>query len=220
MNTIYFVRHGETINNVAKRNVPSTYNYEKNCPDPSLNETGIVQANLLGKRLQCCNINVIYSSDLLRTLQTTEIINEYLNKKVILRSDLREIDMGELHLRTFEELKDEFPYFYNNFNKHNVDMPYPNGESGSDVKKRVTKIIKEIVNLNMESTLVVTHGGVIRVLLSVFLGLPLENRFKFELNNCGITAVQYDAIKGYFKVICVNDSSHLEELKISNEKFA
>lgn len=212
MSILYLIRHGETINNASRRNVPSTYNYKKKCPDPPLNETGIRQAHLLGERLQACNINVIYSSDLLRTQQTSQIINKYIGKKIISRAALREIDMGELHLRSFEELKEEFPEFYNNWNKHDSDMPYPHGESGRDVLKRTSEVIKEITHKNIGNAAVVTHGGVIRVLVSIFLGMPLENRFRFVLDNCGITEVRYDTASDMFKVLCLNDSAHLRVL--------
>lgn len=208
MSILYLIRHGETINNSSRRNVPSTYNYEKKCPDPPLNETGISQAHLLGKRLHDYSINAIYSSDLLRAQQTSQIINKYIGRKIISRTALREIDMGELHLRSFEELKEDFPDFYNNWNKHDSDMPYPHGENGSDVLKRTSGVIKEIMHENIGNTAVVTHGGVIRVLVSVFLGMPLKNRFRFVLDNCGITAVRYTA-NDMFKIICLNDSAHL-----------
>lgn len=111
MSTLYLIRHGETINNTARRNVPSTYNYEKKCPDPPLNETGVRQAHLLGQRLEHCSINVIYSSDLLRTQQTAHIINEYIGKEIIERSGLREIDMGEMNLEVLKNLKKNFLIF-------------------------------------------------------------------------------------------------------------
>lgn len=220
MNNLYLIRHGETINNIQKRNVPETYNYEKKCPDPELNETGIKQAHLLGRRLQNYDIDVIYASDLLRTQKTANIINQYINKNIETRIDLREIDMGELHLRDVEELKDEYVDFYNNFDKHEIDMPYPNGECGRDVEKRVMSVIREIIGKDIKNTVIVTHGGVIRTLLSVFLGLPIENRFNFLMDNCGITSVSYDSIKDRYKVNGVNDSSHLEILRILNEKLA
>lgn len=94
-------------------------------------------------------------------------------------------------------------------------MPYPNGETGRDVLKRAVKVIKEIIDENVENAAIVTHRGVIRVLISVFLGMPLENRFRFLLDNCGITAVQHDTRNNMFKVICVNDSSHLQNIKLN-----
>lgn len=214
MNTIYLIRHGQTVNNVARSNLVSTYNYEKKCPDPALNEIGIKQAHLLGKRLERCHVDMIYTSDLLRAQQTSAIINEYLNKDIITRVELREFDMGELHLRSREDIKDEYPEFYNSWDKHETDMPYPNGECGKDVEKRAMKIINEVIEKDIQSTLIVTHGGVIRVLLSVFLGLPLENRFNFWLENCGINIARFDREKGRFKVDCINDSAHLEGFRL------
>lgn len=220
MINIYLVRHGETINNIQRRNVPETYNHEKGCPDPELNDMGIKQAHLLGRRLQNYDIDMVYASDLLRTQKTANIINQYIKKDIETRIDLREIDMGELHLRGFEDLKEEYVEFYYNFNKHETDMPYPNGENGSDVEKRVMRVIKEIIEKNIKNTLIVTHGGVIKTLLSVFLGLPMQNRFNFLIDNCAITSVSYDSIKNRFKVNGVNDGSHLEILRVLNDKLA
>jgi hypothetical protein len=60
-----------------------------------LTPRGFKQADLLGKRLEKYNIEKIYSSDMLRAIQTANEINRYLNVEVIAKHDLREIDMGE-----------------------------------------------------------------------------------------------------------------------------
>ena len=86
---IYLLRHGQTVAGLD-------YNLDLRLPDPKLDETGIRQAELLGKRLQRCPIEAIYSSDLERAKQTAQIINRYTETSIILKAQLRGIDMGEI----------------------------------------------------------------------------------------------------------------------------
>jgi len=197
---IHLVRHGRTIDQ-------PNFNQKLNQPDPALNETGKTQAELLGRRLQGCPIEAIYSSDLLRTQQTAQIVNRYTQTGITLRPQLREIDMGDV----FSKGWGAFPEYYREWVKHESDLPYPNGESGQNVKVRVWEVIDEILETHDHSVVVVTHGGVIMVLVSACLGMGLENRFLFSpMDNCSLTTLSYDRESSKIQVEKVNDTAHLE----------
>ena len=53
---IYFIRHGQKQDN------------SNNCATMELTKKGFEQANLLGKRLKRYNIEIIYSSDMVRAI--------------------------------------------------------------------------------------------------------------------------------------------------------
>ena len=125
MMRIYLVRHGHT-------NAGSAYDTHHGYPDPALSEVGIRQAEKLGERLLHQKIAAIYSSDLKRASETAEIIARYANAEVILKPQLREINMGEI----FKQGWEAFPGFHDEWLKHEADLPYPGGEAGMDVKKR------------------------------------------------------------------------------------
>lgn len=72
---IYLIRHGEKQDDF------------KNYATMELTEKGFKQANLLGKRLKKYNIERIYSSDMVRAIQTSEEINNYL--KVDIKFEIR-----------------------------------------------------------------------------------------------------------------------------------
>ena len=74
---IYLLRHGQT-------NLNRDGKYQS-AFDKDLNEFGISQAEFLGKRLKSYNIDVIYSSDLKRVVETSEIINKYINTEIIVK---------------------------------------------------------------------------------------------------------------------------------------
>lgn len=80
---IYLIRHGQKSDD------------SKNCASMKLTEKGFIQANLLGKRLKKFNIERIYTSDMVRAVQTSEEINKYLKVDIFVEHELREIDMGD-----------------------------------------------------------------------------------------------------------------------------
>lgn len=200
---IYLMRHGQKQND--------SENYEKS----ELSEKGFQQANLLGKRLKKYNIQRIYSSDMVRAVQTSEEINKYLNVDIILNHELREIDMGKYAEEDWKYIENNFPDFAKKFLGHLSDVAYPNGECGEDVWKRSKRVINEIINSGLENVAVVAHGGIIRVLISGFLGLHQERRFFFgsPLENCSITLVKYDNKSKNFYIHYFNDYSHLEDIQ-------
>jgi len=201
---IYLIRHGEKQDD--------SKNYEM----LELTEKGFKQANLLGKRLKKYNIERIYSSDMVRAVQTSEEINKYLNVDIKVEHELREIDMGEYTAKGLKYIQENYTDFFKEFSNHSSDVPYPNGESGGDVWKRSKNVIGDIINSGLENVVVVAHGGMIRVLISGFLGLQQERRFFFgsPLENCSITHVKYDNKNRNFYIHYFNDYSHLEELEI------
>lgn len=201
---IYFLRHGET-------NLNRTGKFQ-GAADKELNEYGKKQAELLGKRLQKYNIDVIYSSDAKRTVETSEIINEYVNKKIIYKEGLREISLGRWETLTVEERYKRDPEYAERWHKHLEDMPYPEGESGRDVKERAMKVLEEIQAGHHHNVAVVSSAGTIMILLSEFLGLEQYKRFAMKIGNCSISTVNYDPIKNAAAVMCINDTAHLEDL--------
>lgn len=212
---ILLIRHGSTEHSSA-----NGYNEQKRCPDPALNESGLIQAELLGERIKNYGIQKIYSSDLERAMQTAAIINKYIGKDIEIREELREINMGRLHLSTWEEIRKEDPQYYEEWNKRLKDLPYPDGECGEDVKKRCLTVIEEIISSDYESIAMVLHGGTIRTLLCAFLGIGQEKRFYFGLppENCSISVVKYNRESKEFHIHSFNDAAHLENKQLIKSK--
>ena len=145
---IYLLRHGQT-------NLNRDGKYQA-AIDKDLNEFGISQAELLGKRLKSYNLDVIYSSDLKRVVETSEIISKYINKEIIVKEEFREINMGEWDTLTLEERHISHGEYSNEWAKHLEDLPYPNGEFGQDVCKKAIKIINEIIEKEYKNVAIVS----------------------------------------------------------------
>jgi broad specificity phosphatase PhoE len=203
---LYLIRHGQQKQNWGD-------DPAMDMPDPELSTLGCQQAELLAYRLAEKNISAIYTSDLKRAVQTAEIVNHHLGLTIQQEPDLREIDMGEVPRKGWNQIAIEFPSFYQQFQAHSSDIAYPGGESGFDVQLRVLPVIQEIVASNpVESNLaIVCHGGVIMVLLAAILEMPQERRFRFRIDHCSISILEYDSIQRSFQILSVNDAAHLAE---------
>ena len=97
-------RHGETLWNEQRR-IQGGQN------DIALSDAGRTQVQKLGLALKDTGIDAIYSSPLSRALETAQAIAYYHSIDVIIKRELREIDVGEFEGRTLESLKNDFSTF-------------------------------------------------------------------------------------------------------------
>jgi len=196
---IYLIRHGEKAGRT------------ENIAAMELTEKGFRQANLLGKRLADYGIEIIFSSDMTRAIQTSEEANKYLGVKIEIRKQLREIDMKEVDEKGWDYVFKTYPDFKAKFEKHKEDVPYPNGECGGDVWNRAKEVLDEIVGLGLENVAIVAHAGLIRPLICGALNLPQARRFYFGRNieHCSISILKYE--KNNFYLHTFNDYQHLGE---------
>ena len=192
---IYLIRHGRQNSPLCNVNVP-------------LSDAGRRQAELLGKRLKKESIDAVWSSDLIRARETADIINEKIRAPRIIREGLREISFGDL-----EGLSERYADFFAARASMKQDLPYPGGESAADVIRRAVPVMDEIAKSGAETVAVVTHGGVIRSLVTHYLHMdgayvPLLAR---HLENCGITEFYYRESDGEMLLNRFNDFAHLTD---------
>ena len=144
---IYLVRHGQTDWNLAHK----IQGHE----DIPLNETGLNEAKICGRKLASVKIGRIIASDLLRAGQTAGVINDFLSVQISFDKRLRETNLGDLQGRVAEEISQAEWDVFNN-EPHKI-----HAESLEDVYHRVKSFFDEIDVT--QNTLVVTHAGVVRM---------------------------------------------------------
>jgi uncharacterized phosphatase len=150
MTTIYLVRHGETDWNRQRRIQGST--------DIPLNGTGRVQAAASGDLLASRDWDGVYASPLSRAYETAQIIAARLGlAEPGVVPEVAERRYGEAEGLTGEEIDARFP----------GDTEVPGRESREDVAARAIPAIVALAERHPgESIVVVSHGGVIRTILS------------------------------------------------------
>jgi len=203
---IYLVRHG-------KKEQEITLN-DDGYPDMELTELGKLQAEKTGLWLSNIKFDAVYASDLKRTVQTAMGITEHQHNDLDIMVDTRikEINMGVFHYMSPIEVEKKHPEFYSVFKKRDTDFTYLEGESGADVTHRVINFLNDVVKQSYENVCVATHGGVIRSIVSHFIGLDQKDRFKIVPYNCGITVIEYQRDSVQFRVCSVNEGLHLRDM--------
>ncbi|MCT4593018.1 MAG: alpha-ribazole phosphatase [Anaeromicrobium sp.] len=179
---LILVRHGE-----VKGNVDKAY-----CGwiDHELTENGIEQAKEVALKLKDEPIDKIYVSDLKRTLETAQYINEYHKRDLIKSNDLREINFGLFEGKTYGELKDTHPKELELWADDWKGYSMPEGESLVNMHKRVTKKIDEIIKNEGGTILVVSHAGAIRSIMAHLIGNGIDDYWKYKILNCTINLIE------------------------------
>lgn len=112
--------------------------------------------------------NLYFSSDLPRCITTATIL--FPKKELILLPNLREMNFGRWEGKTYEDLK-EVP-LYQRWLSNPISYCPPEGESFEKFTHRVQngweEITGEILSKNVGRCAIITHGGIIRYLLSEF----------------------------------------------------
>jgi alpha-ribazole phosphatase len=122
-------------------------------------------------------IGKVYSSPLRRCSRLAEYL--FPSHAINLDSNLMEIHCGDWEMRLWDEIPQaELEPWMNNF----VGLSMPGGESYLQLYSRVRSCFEEIFRQD-ESIAIITHGGVIRSILSHITETPLEQSFqKFSLH--------------------------------------
>jgi probable phosphoglycerate mutase len=200
--TIVLVRHGETGFNKDRR-------IQGGGSDTPLNETGIRQKELVAARLKTGSYQAIYSSPLLRAVDTARAIARYHNLEVINEPGLREIDMGEFEgVQAIEKLGRHMAEILTMGPEGEKVPAMPGGESLAQVQSRVCGALQRLVAKHPEgSIVVVSHFFAILTVICNVLGMPVSQIARFRMTPGSISIVVYDS--GNPRLLSFNDSGHL-----------
>ena len=148
--------------------------------DWDLSDLGRQQADNIGRNLVDYTGGkpfVLYSSDLKRAKQTAEAIGRHLGLTPILRTELREGNLGKACGKSVQWLREnlECP------EKTVDDRLFSDGESRRDIWNRLLPFFHEIMENDEENIIIVSHGGLLSVFNAMFQGLPVESMNTCEL---------------------------------------
>lgn len=159
--------------------------------NPSLNETGIRQAQRLAEQLRDKNITIGYTSPARRACQTADTlcVAAHLGVTFMRRIELQEQDFGEWEGRRPEDVAQAHPALWTDWQSGKVVAP-PGGESLSAVAERVLSWVSEVSLSHAGRTVAaVAHGGVLQALLCGLLGTPLRSLWPYHLATADMAEV-------------------------------
>ena len=210
---LYLVRHGQSAGNAAGR-------FGGHSPTP-LSELGKQQAELAAQSLAKEKISAIYSSDLLRAMETARPLANLLNLKINATPVFRERHVGVLEGLTFDEARERFPDDYYALVNREVAHVITKGESYSQLLDRATNFLYELLRKNSGKRIAVfSHTGTICFLTLYLLG-AIHRRTKrtpwLITSNCGINRFEFRG-RSNVRVLAINDTRHLAQIT-GNDSF-
>jgi broad specificity phosphatase PhoE len=158
--------------------------------DMNLSPRGHEQAALLAKFLLARKLDAVYASPMKRVQQTLEPYFKNGTHAQTIVPDLREVDFGDWTGMNWEQVCQKFQLLTHEWLEHIERGVAPNGESGPQFRARVEPALRKIIKKHPEQTVAIAcHGGVIRMILSILLEMPLPRTNMFEIEYAGVTQI-------------------------------
>lgn len=219
--TIYFVRHGETYLNY--------YGRLQGWANAPLTERGQIDVRRSGRGLKDVKFDAVYTSDLMRTVDTAEILldeNEQTDSdmEIIMMPEFREIFFGvfegetgdtayrevaeHLGVETAKKLFGEVGQFERMAAFKELD-PHGHAEDFMEFWLRVERGLMKLIEKHRdtgETILLVAHGGTIRIILENLIP-DLEK--PEALLNASVSVAHYE--NGFFHLDRYGDVSHFAD---------
>lgn len=142
-----------------------------------LTEEGIHQAEKLAEKMSNLDIGKIYSSDLERAMQTAKILGNKIGLQVFPLPQFREVNNGELAGMKNTVALEQYPGLF--WNQLDWEQCYPKGESPRQFYDRIQASWSDFsakISDETENVALVTHGGVIHVILALLENRTYSNR--------------------------------------------
>ncbi len=207
MANIYIIRHCETKANAEKR--------LQGHIDIDINELGAKQLQALTERFKSIDIDVVFTSPLLRAKKTAEAVAKNKNIPINALDSLIELNCGDYEGMPYAEIGKKIPDFFDIWFNHPWDFAPENGEKMTDAYERIWQAVTDIYKSHKDQNVaIVTHGGIIRCLLCKALKNDITKLCEIPFSEN--TAVSLLKFSNNMKcdVVYFNDSSHLsQELK-------
>jgi broad specificity phosphatase PhoE len=177
MTRFCLVRHGQTAWNLEGR-----YQGQSDIP---LNAAGLEQARELARTLQNVRFDAVYSSDLVRALETANtIIALHDHLQVHVDPRLREINQGEWEGVQIEEIRTQYAHLWQARQVDPVNLRPPGGETVGEVFQRMHSALDEIARLFQGgNVLVVSHGLALATILCFTQGFPIGQAYQHIPDN-------------------------------------
>lgn len=204
MNRLYFVRHGEGQDNVARQ-------YSCRRVDHPLSERGILQAQQTAEYLAGKAIDEVYSSPMKRAAETAHIIAARFGKEVTVLENFRELDVGDLEGQFFSD--ENWEYYHgitSAWLKGNVSLAFPGGDSYVTLWERWRAgLLRILAGKTGRTLLLVAHAGIFTATLKELCpDVDVDWLLNAECYNCSISELEIEVPDGQPRGKLIDWSSH------------
>jgi broad specificity phosphatase PhoE len=201
---ILLIRHGQSEGNAAGR-------FGGHTATP-LSERGRRQAEATATALANESFDAIYSSDLLRAVETAMPLARLTGLEIERTEAFRERSVGVMEGLTFEESAEQHPEQYAALIHRDFDHVLLGGESYRQMLDRASRELDQAIEKHRGGRICIfSHTGTICILALHLMGAldaPELRPVWIATSNCGITRFELRD-DGFIRVAVVNDTRHL-----------
>jgi probable phosphoglycerate mutase len=204
MKIIYLIRHGQTEFNkqsmVQGRGI-----------DSNLNDTGIWQAETFFAKYNQIPFDRVITSSLKRTHQT---VRKFIDSGIpwIPSNGFDEFDWGSYEGKSFETGSNSFyKHMIESWQKGDLHVKSPQGESPLDVKKRLETAFNELTTQFSDENiwLICMHGRAMRLFLTMLTGQSPSEMETFEHSNTCLYVLERGKNTENYEIKISNNTDHL-----------
>jgi probable phosphoglycerate mutase len=210
LRTLYVVTHPEAEHHVSDL-VGGWF-------DSALTDRGLRHADAIAERIRELLPDdaavELYTSDLIRAVQTARAIGQQLKVEPTVLERLREKSYGVAEGRAQSWLDERFVPPPPTGDR----MAHQEGVEGAETKRhfasRIYSVVSAILSKPCSHQVVVTHGFALTFVVAAWIRMPLESAGYVNLRSSsgGITVLAEDDFFHNRAVVCLNDTSHLPAL--------
>lgn len=201
---VLLIRHGQSEGNAERR-------FGGHTATP-LSPRGRRQAQALARALKDEGLTALYSSDLVRAVETAEPLAKLTGLAINSATAFRERSVGVMEGLTFENAAQQHPEQYAALLRRDFEHVLTGGESYRQLLDRAWQKLDEIIAQNKGGKIAVfSHTGTICILALHLMGALDAPELKpvwITSANCGVT--RFELVEdGLVRVLTLNDTRHL-----------
>ncbi|KAB2927629.1 MAG: histidine phosphatase family protein [Leptonema illini] len=166
---LFLLRHGPT--GAGDRYIGAT--------DLPLSDDGAADLADTAAFLRRQDIDAVYCSPMRRCRQTLDLLGLGCRTEIV--DDLREVDFGRWEGLSFAGICERDQALVDQWAQGGADFTFPGGEAMPDFLARVGRVRRMLATATASRPLLVTHGGIIRHLLCLCLGIAPEKALLFSI---------------------------------------
>ena len=175
-----------------------------------LNEAGQKQAQALAERLSRAPITAVYSSPLVRALETARPLAKAKGLKAQICEELGEVRYGEWTGKSLKRLART--KLWRVVQQQPSAMEFPEGETFRAVQARAVEAVETIAHTPAKDkglVAAVSHGDVIKLIVAYYLGMPLDLFQRIAISTASVTALRLG--HGHPTLVKLNETFPLDQ---------
>lgn len=197
-----FVRHGETAWNREFR--------LQGTSDVPLNSLGARQAEAVAACFPQ-RPDILFVSPLARAAGFAAPLAARFSLAPVVLPELREMSFGRWEGLRYEDMDGEAQKQFELWYADPVNTCPPGGEAVAVLRARIQSAVEKMAAGTGEgqTAAVFTHGGVVRVAVTMLMGLPPKTAGRLQIDPGSLTVL--DFLGGCWRLVRLNDTCHLRD---------